>query len=63
MPRYRDYVEWNTPQERFEDLLRRRVDNEPGRGDAIEQMFDAAIRHRFGLMISKAKLNLKKRRR
>ena len=43
-PFYRDYTEW----------LDRK--GEQVRGAGFEELFDAAIRHRFGALISRAKL-------
>jgi hypothetical protein len=60
MPPYRDYTEWRSPKERL-DKSARRADDEHGRDDSIEDLFDAAIRQRFGILISSARLKLKAR--
>jgi hypothetical protein len=46
---YRDYSEWN-PKDRRDG----RADDENERVPGIEEQFDAAIRNRFGLLISRA---------
>lgn len=46
---YRDYTEWN-----LKDRRDGQADDEKERVPDIEELFDAAIRHRFGLLISRA---------
>jgi hypothetical protein len=53
-PFYRDYTEWNRAKERVENRLDRK--DEHARDEDFEELFDAAIRHRFGTFISRAKL-------
>ena len=53
-PFYRDYAEWNRAKERVENRLDRK--DEHARDGDFEELFDAAIRHRFGAFISRAKL-------
>src|ERR1700721_2453313 len=53
-PFYRDYAEWNRAKERVENRLDRK--DEHARDEDFEELFDAAIRHRFGVFISRAKL-------
>ena len=53
-PYYRDYTEWNLAKERVENWLDRK--DGQARGEDFEELFDAAIRHRFGALISRAKL-------
>lgn len=53
-PFYRDYTEWNRAKERVENRLDRK--DERARDEDFEELFDAAIRHRFGAFISRAKL-------
>ena len=57
MPPYRDYAEWHFVKERVGQRLDQPA-NEGARGDDFEQLFDSAIRHRFGMLISQAKLKL-----
>ncbi len=54
-PFYRDFTEWNTAKDRGGDRLDR--NDEPARDEDIEELFDAAIRHRFGMFISRAKMD------
>ena len=57
---YRDYIEWNLKDRRDsqpDDRKGRRdgqTNDEKERVPDIEELFDAAIRHRFGLLISRA---------
>jgi hypothetical protein len=53
-PFYRDYTEWNHTENRVENRLDRK--HEQARDEDCEELFDAAIRHRFGVFISRAKL-------
>lgn len=53
-PFYRDYTEWNDAENRVENRRGRKY--EQTRDEDFEKLFDAAIRHRFGLFISRAKL-------
>ena len=46
---YRDYTEWN-----LKDRRDGQADDEKERVPDIEELYDAAIRHRFGLLISRA---------
>jgi hypothetical protein len=62
MPPYRDYTEWRLLKDRL-DKSARPVDDEHDCNDSIEDLFDAAIRHRFGILISQAKLKLKAQHR
>jgi hypothetical protein len=50
----RDFTEWNLAREPVKDWRDRKADDENERGPDIEGLFDAAIRHRFGLLISRA---------
>ena len=45
---YRDYTEWN-----LNDRPDGQAEDEEERVPDIEELFDAAIRHRFGLLISR----------
>ena len=51
---YRDYTEWNHAESRAENWLGR--EHEQASDEGLEEVFDAAIRHRFGVFISRAKL-------
>ena len=53
-PFYLDFTEWKRERDRSGNLPDRR----DARDTDIEQLFDAAIRHRFGVFISRAKLEL-----
>jgi hypothetical protein len=46
---YRDYTEWN-----LKDRREGQADDDKERVPDIEELFDTAIRHRFGLLISRA---------
>ena len=61
MPAYRDYKEWKPLEKRLKNRLDDRADDGRDCGEAIEELFDTAIRHRFGTFISQAKLKLKAR--
>lgn len=63
MPTYRDYTEWDSLKTRLKNRLDYRADDEHDRGGGIEELLDAAIRHRFGILISQSKLKLKARHR
>jgi hypothetical protein len=47
---YRDYAEWSLAKKPHEDRGDSRAEGVPD----IEELFDAAIRHRFGFLISRA---------
>jgi hypothetical protein len=49
---YRDFTEWNLAAEPVKDRRDRKADDEDERVPDIEELFDAAIRHRFGVLIS-----------
>lgn len=54
---YRDYTEWNLKDRRdvqADDERDGQANDEKERVPDIEELFDAAIRHRFGLLISRA---------
>jgi hypothetical protein len=51
---YRDYTEWNLAKTPFEDRHDSQADDKYKRVPNIEELFDAAVRHRFGLLISRA---------
>ena len=53
-PFYRDYTEWNFAKDHVENRLDRK--DERACDEDFEELFDAAIRHRFGVFISRAKL-------
>jgi hypothetical protein len=52
---YRDFTEWNTARDRGSNRLDR--GDEHARDEDIEEVFDAAIRHRFGVFISRGKMD------
>jgi hypothetical protein len=51
---YRDYTEWNRPK----GDTRSQLDgiDDPEHGQNLESLFDAAVRHRFGVFISRGRL-------
>jgi hypothetical protein len=53
-PSYRDYTEWNLAEDRVENRLDGK--DEQACDEHFEELFDAAIRHRFGVFISRARL-------
>jgi hypothetical protein len=53
-PFYRDFTEWTPARDRGGNQLDR---DERARDGGIEKMFDAAIRHRFGVFISRAQMD------
>ena len=53
---YRDYTEWNLAKDGADNRLDRK--DEEARGEDFEELFDAAIRHRFGVFISRAKTRI-----
>ena len=54
-PFYRDFTEWNSAR----DCGANRPDGESEHApdEDLEELFDAAIRHRFGVFISRAKMD------